>query len=224
MKISVYLMDISGFGWEQPESRTKIRRLTESLSESRQKKIRSLRGEKGRRLSLGAGLLLDRGLREYGLREREVRIGYGPYGKPFLADYPDIHFSLSHSGTMVMAAFAPVCAGCDVEKIAQANSKIAERFFAPEEAAALRECRDEAAYMDLFYRIWTRKESYIKMTGEGMHLPLDSFFVWPDSGGAYVFREFPVSGYKAALCVAGGPESKKADVFFSSFQNLQDVI
>ena len=54
------------------------------------------------------------------------------------------------------------------------------------------------------------KESYVKMTGEGMSLPFDQFEVIPGETGASVRRggrllpcrlhEYTIPGYKAAVC------------------------
>lgn len=220
MKVSVYIMDIGRFQWELPENEKKVEALIGRLSAERQEKIRAFRFEKGKQLSLGAGLLLDYGLQGYGLREREVKIGKGRFGKPYLSDYPEIHFNLSHSGSMVMAAFGDREVGCDVEKMAQANEKVAERFFSEEEKRALQACGGNEQRTVLFYRIWTRKESYLKLTGEGMHMALDSFCVLGDSLHCS-FREFPVTGYQAAVCV---PREDGAEELFCSFQNLQDVV
>lgn len=227
MKISVYIMDIGRFQWELPENEKKAEELIGRLSAERQEKIRRFRFEKGKHLSLGAGLLLDYGLQAFGLRERDVRIGKGKFGKPYLSDYPEIHFNLSHSGSMVMAAFGDREVGCDVEQMADANEKVAERFFSEEEKRALEACGSKKQRTELFYRIWTRKESYLKLTGEGMHTALDSFCVLPGTGKLLaghvpcIFREFPVSGYQAAVCVM---QEDGTEELFCSFQNLHDVV
>lgn len=223
MRFSVYMMDIRSFGWERKENKEKVEALIDSLSLQRQAKIQAFRTEKGRHLSLGAGLVLDRGLQAYGLREREVSMETGSYGKPYLTKYPEIHFNLSHSGTMVMAVFGDREVGCDVEQMAEAaGEKIAERFFTEQEKEALRFCGSKEQRRILFYRIWTRKESYIKLTGEGMHLPLNSFSVLPkEKTLACQFREFPTGDYQAAVCV---PQGEESEPFFCSFQNLQDVV
>lgn len=220
MNADVYVMDMGRLLDETAENEKTLKTLAADLSPFRREKIGAFLAWKAKVLSLGAGLLLDFGLQAYGLREKEVRIETGPYGKPYLAGCPGIHFNLSHSGSMVMAAFGDRAVGCDIEQMAAAKEKVAERFFAEQEIRALRACGGEAERRVLFYRIWTRKESYMKLTGKGMHLALNGFCVLPDGDGLSCrFREFPVDGYQAALCVP-----RDGEEFFCSFQKLPDVV
>lgn len=166
------------------------------LSKMRQQKIEMVKVASGRRRSLGAWTLCDYGLRQwYGLRERDVTIGYGVHGKPFVEGMPQIHFNLSHSGEWVLAVFAPVEVGCDIQqRIANVrNEQIARRFFAGEEQQAY------AAGMD-FYRIWARKESYLKLTGDGMALDMRAFSVVED--GNVHFADHTLADYELAACYA----------------------
>ena len=69
-----------------------------ALSSDRRGKAARYLFERDQKLCLAAGVLLDRGLQAYGLRENGVHIVPNQNGKPCLADHPTIHFSLSHSG------------------------------------------------------------------------------------------------------------------------------
>lgn len=172
------------------------------LSKERQQKIEAIKVSGGRRSSLGAWVLADYGLRSlYGLRERELCIGYGAYGKPYVQDEPDIHFNLSHSGDYVLAAFASAKVGCDIQKTAGnvRKERVSTRYFTEKERRAI------AAGMD-FYRIWARKESYIKCTGDGMSCDLRSFDVVADcvtmmgEDKKKYFAEYGLPGYVMAVC------------------------
>lgn len=183
-----------------------------SLSKARQQKIEAIKAEGGRNSTLGAWALMDHGLQQlYDLREREIPITYGAHGKPYVHHESAIHFNLSHSGDYVLAVFAPAEIGCDIQQIAQGtrNQRIAERFFTEAEQQAF------AAGMD-FYRIWARKESYIKCTGDGMACDLRSFSVVEDLEQAQesyavsessdipdskiYFAEHILPGYAMAVC------------------------
>ncbi len=90
---------------------------------------------------------------------------YGPHGKPYFAD-PDLpFFNLSHSGDYVVLALSNTECGIDLQKMEEGRDlvSLAERFFTPAEAEMVRQEGDRA-----FYRLWTRKESYGKCTGEGI--------------------------------------------------------
>jgi len=147
----------------------------QQMPEERKRKIDRTGMEQDKRLSLAAGILLSLGLQEYGLDASGLQICDNKYGKPYLPDFPKIHFSLSHSGEMAMAAFADMEIGCDVEYQKRANEKLAKRFFCPEEYAWMKESGDELEQKERFYRLWTLKESFVKAIGLGLHLPLDSF-------------------------------------------------
>lgn len=182
-----------------------------SLSAYRREKTDSYRFLADKKLSVGAGILLDKGLQEYGLREANVRIAYGENGKPYLPDYPQIHYNLAHSGKMALAAFAQTEVGCDIEEIKAASLKLARRFFCPNEyeyIAQFAGCKQDYA----FYRIWTLKESFLKVTGMGMRLSLDAFeFTFSQEGKVsilqnhnqeqYEFIEYDFGVYHAAICV-----------------------
>ena len=70
-----------------------------------------------RKLSLAAFLLLMEGLeKEYGISEPPV-LAFGPHGKPFLRDYPHIHFNLSHCSRAALCVVGDAPVGCDVETV-----------------------------------------------------------------------------------------------------------
>ncbi|MCC8103122.1 MAG: 4'-phosphopantetheinyl transferase superfamily protein [Clostridiales bacterium] len=186
------------------------------MSAMRQEKINRLHLENDRKLSLAAGILLDRGLQAYGLREGNVRIAFGEHGKPYLPDFSDIHFSLSHSHEMAMAVFAETEVGCDIEYQKQLNEKLARRFFCPSEYAWIFQTEDLKEQKKRFYRLWTLKESFLKATGMGLLLPLNSFcfafegehlssFSQQYDDAEYLLEEYSFSDYSAAVCWRAAP-------------------
>lgn len=184
----------------------------DSLSDYRKEKIDKCRFLEDKKRAMGAGLLLNKGLEEYGLREMEVRIAQGEHGKPSLLDYPGIHFNLSHSGDMVLAVFAKTEVGCDIEQIRPANLNLAKRFFCPYEYSYIASLESEEQNQ-AFCRIWTLKESFLKITGMGIRLPLNSFEFDITKGclgimirqefdeNLYDFWEYDFGIYHAAVCM-----------------------
>jgi 4'-phosphopantetheinyl transferase len=108
-----------------------------------------------------------------------LQIRYGETGKPALdSKYrSDIHFNLSHShglGVVAVTERRPI--GIDIEYIDRNVdwATIANRFFSQDERLQL--WRLEPRYQRFaFYRIWTRKEAYLKATGIGLAAALPSF-------------------------------------------------
>lgn len=119
-----------------------------------------------------------------GLPARRVGLTENAFGKPVLAGAcaPPLHFNLSHAGGH--AAFAisdhyPV--GIDIEEIKPLREDVAGHFFSVAECAALSAMPTET-YLQAFYRVWTRKEAFVKAHGAGLSLPLDSFDVTVEAG------------------------------------------
>ena len=100
----------------------------------------------------------------------ELRYRYGKDGKPYWDGIP-LFFSLSHSGDLVALAVSEQEIGLDVQEMTGADwKKLAKRFFADEEQEELwRLCEpSEESGQREFFRLWSRKESYGKLTGEGV--------------------------------------------------------
>jgi 4'-phosphopantetheinyl transferase len=85
-------------------------------------------------------------------------------GKPYLPQFPDIHFNLSRSKDMALVAVASgVPVGVDIERVRPLaeHAAIARRYFPPSE-------RDPASAEDFFHR-WTRFEAVLKAQGLGLY-------------------------------------------------------
>lgn len=151
----------------------------------------------------------------------EIEFRYSQKEKPHLADRyqpSGIQFNVSHSGGVALYAFArQIELGVDVECIGRdiEAESIARRFFSDSEQQQLLTL-PAAKRVEAFFRCWTRKEAYIKATGDGLSLPLAQFDVSlqpndkdallatrPDDTEAkrWLLREVPAGpGYVAALC------------------------
>jgi 4'-phosphopantetheinyl transferase len=111
-----------------------------------------------------------------------LRFCYSKKEKPFLGPpHADtgITFNLSHSGGIALFAFARQREiGVDVEQLRPDSDleAIARRFFSAREQSQLAALPAEEK-VNAFFRCWTRKEAYIKATGDGLSLPLSQFDV-----------------------------------------------
>jgi 4'-phosphopantetheinyl transferase len=97
----------------------------------------------------------------------------GPHGKPALASaFADkgIHFNLSHSESLALIAvtrLGPV--GVDLEKIraVRNDGELAARFFSTHENGVFQAVPKDGQ-AEAFFNLWTRKEAWLKATGEGI--------------------------------------------------------
>lgn len=127
-------------------------------------------------------------------------------------------FNISHTRSLiVMGVTTHRALGVDVENVRarEALIDIVDRFFAPQEVAALAQMPSHQQHFR-FFEYWTFKESYIKARGMGLSLPLDKFSfhyhgdhavriaIDPDSGddaGHWQFWQFqPRPEYLVAIC------------------------
>jgi Phosphopantetheinyl transferase len=104
------------------------------------------------------------------------------YGRPEIAsptEYRPLRFNLSNKKGLIVCLVAwDGDLGVDVEDTSQPPRRlleIADRFFSPREAAALRALPSKEEQRSRFYHYWTLKESYIKARGVGLALGLSGF-------------------------------------------------
>jgi 4'-phosphopantetheinyl transferase len=156
----------------------------------------------------------------------EVRLAYGPQGKPALTDASQaLRFNASNSASLAAYAFTMGCEiGVDVEhnRALHDLESVARRFFAREETAELL-ALSETERTSAFFNCWTRKEACIKAMGGGLSIPLDSFQVTllpgdaarmvrlagsVDAAGGWTLHDFtPAPTYAGAIAYPDQPRS-----------------
>jgi 4'-phosphopantetheinyl transferase len=202
----------------------RLRRLTSSFTARERERAASFAMDEWRnRWSAARGTLREVLGRALGIAPEAVALRYRPRGKPELdpACAPlagELRFNLSHSGERALIALARLEVGADVEHFKRRRTDdIARRFFAAGEQRRLfalpAEERERA-----FFRLWTCKEAFLKVTGEGLSRSTRSYEVemrldgarllWatglPDAASRYsVYPLDPGTGYAAALFAEG---------------------
>ncbi|MEV7414439.1 4'-phosphopantetheinyl transferase superfamily protein [Streptomyces sp. NPDC089919] len=117
------------------------------------------------RLLLGA--YLDLSPREVPLMRIPCPCCGGPHGRPSVAGHP-LHYSISHSGSLGLLAFAATPVGVDTETVPPARAvREASDALHPQELAELA-LLPEPARPTAFSRAWVRKEAYLKGLGIGL--------------------------------------------------------
>lgn len=188
--------------------------LLDQLPGDEQVRIRRYRRDADRYRSLAAALLprlliVQRSQQSLGA----IRFERSPAGKPFYPADPGFHFNLSHSGDYVALAIDSSPVGVDVEQLRPTRDwdAIARRFFTADEQRWLASF-DEAERRRRFIALWSRKESLLKATGEGIAGGLNSFSAIADNdttiaighrGQTWFLRSYGfLPGYGLALCCA----------------------
>ena len=138
----------------------------QTISEQRRRQALRFKHEQGQRLCVAAYLLLKRALREQeGILENPV-FAYGPHGKPSIVGHPELHFSLSHCKEAAVCVLSRHPIGIDVESIGRYRETVAHYAMSDAEVARI----EQAEHPDVeFVRLWTMKESLLKLTGEGIN-------------------------------------------------------
>ncbi len=179
--IKIYYTDVSVLEFDEKKFKNKISKL-------RYEKIKTLKKEKDKLLSLGAELLLNYAVQQYfpGVVE-PVKYYYNKNGKPFIEGNP-VYFSLSHSGNYSACAISDNEIGIDIELMRDINLNIAKKFFTQKEYEYIISKPEKR--IEHFFDIWVLKESYMKATGYGLSLGLRNFsFIIDDSGKIDVFLD-----------------------------------
>lgn len=101
----------------------------------------------------------------------QLAFGYQAKGKPYLvAPQADLRFNVSHSGDYALLAFTRGCEiGVDVERSRPMKdlASLARISFSEHEYATW-SCLAPHEQPEAFFACWSRKEAFIKTTGEGV--------------------------------------------------------
>ncbi len=150
-----------------------------------------------------------------GVAPARVRYLISARGRPELASSSGIAFSASHSdGLAVVAVAVDRHVGVDLERVRPMPEALdlADRVCSPAESAHLR-IAAPADRDELFLRLWTRKEAYVKALGAGLSMSLDAIDVGPygdeprrlpGADAPFVFADVDgIDGYVGSIAASG---------------------
>lgn len=186
------------------------------LSPYRKEKTDKMRMRKDKNLSLAVGIIIDTYLKHINMNEKDMHYGIEEYGKPYFENLKNLHFNASHSGEIAICAFSDTEVGCDIEIISKSNTDLAKRFFTRVEYEFIISANEKSNNIysqqaERFCRIWTLKESFLKLTGEGISNGLDTFEIRFKNDNTptviknstllpFYFKEYSFKNYRIALC------------------------
>lgn len=201
-----------------------LARLAERICPQRKEEIcRYHYKEDGFRALLGSALVRHVLISRYGYEEKLIRFRYGRFGKPEL-ETGTVFFNVSHSHSLVGAAFHHSPVGLDLEYIRKKPLYHAAARILDEQEYAVFERLPYEQKADWFTGRWVRKESYLKFTGCGITVPANEIRqkgqVMKGKGlpGGYVQEIGDIPGFKAAVCAG------KACTVHMNFLNMQRII
>ena len=149
--------------------------------------------------SVTGHVLLERLMeQEYGIvlsdEEEPVKAEVG--GKPYLNRHRELHFNISHSGAYVICAVGKTPLGIDIQYQKKGDHRrTGKRIMTPEE---WKQYEVTGFHEEVFFQCWTKKESYLKYTGEGIRR--DMRMLTYDNCRFYELQQWPE--YSAVLCVS----------------------
>jgi len=203
-----------------------LTQLASTLAPMEKKRAETFHFDRDRnRFVAGHGMLRTILARYLRTEPTQIWFEYGPNGKPLLGGQfarSGLQFNLAHCKDLaLLAATRGRVVGVDLEKVCvmEGAEEMAACFCSPQEKAEFDSLpvdqKDEA-----FFRLWTRKEAWLKATGKGIGGSLDKvevsfrvdetarFIHLPEQAGTvahgWKLQEFiPSPGFVAALAYPG---------------------
>ncbi len=187
-----------------------------AVSEERRARVERVRSNLSKAELLAAELVRDYALRTvFGMEKAEIE--QGEFGKPYLKGEKDKFFNISHSAGTVACTVSDVECGLDIECFDTPHDmmNVAARFFSTMEQSAIMMSPNP---IEAFCRLWTIRESYVKMRGTGFSMGLKALRCNFHRGKAemlvnevsqedVVFVEFRnIYRYRACVCTKGEAE------------------
>lgn len=131
-------------------------------------------------------------------------------GKPYFSGREELHFNLSHSGSLALCALDGAPVGADIQVVKKWRPSLPRMVCSPEELDWLERQSDP---WSAFTLLWTLKEARTKESGRGLTFPIRDIRVpLPAAGPLRLdglwFRTWSGPGWAAAVCGHSEPPEK----------------
>jgi 4'-phosphopantetheinyl transferase len=216
------------------KSAEQISSLQQIFSPDERNRARQFKVERDRNRFIAGRGLLRKILGSYmQVAPAQLQFTYSKRGKPALegrSGQGPLHFNVAHSKDLILIAVTRACAvGIDVEWIHPISDaeEIAARFFSRREAAKLMAQVNERR-IPAFFNLWTRKEAWLKATGDGLSemlrevevsfLPEEPASVLAISENIEAARRWTLLGLTPATEFAAAIAVEAKDLQFSRWQ------
>lgn len=207
-------------------------KLLSCVSAEKRNKINGYKNEADKLRSLMSETLIRSIIcNKYKINNNDILYEYNIYGKPELKGKCDFFFNISHSGSWVFAGIDSKPIGVDIEEIILIDYiSISKRFFTEDECRWLLS-QNVKNRIKCFYKLWTIKESYLKMIGKGLSVPLNSFSIIFDHDDNVLLKHTDNSKIEAniklydvggdyTIAVCSKKENLKPDINIVSYDDI----
>lgn len=158
--------------------------------------------------------LLKKAFSHIGKEISENDILMSEKGKPYI-DGSKIFFNISHCDGLAVCVLSDKPVGVDCESVRKASTAVMKKCFGKNEADYINNCENRN---NAFTRIWTLKESYVKMTGDGVSSTLtdkcfdiDEGRVLFESGAEFIHYDFLLDEEQYFISVSFVTDDKKRE-------------
>ena len=162
-----------------------ILRLLPLVSEERREEALRYKHLFGQFACLKSYVMLRELLEQRGLAH-PFRFGFNEHGKPFLKDYPEVHFNLSHCKNGIAVVVSDQSVGIDIESYRSVSDSLLRYTMNEEEQRIISESDDPVR---TFTEYWTKKEAVFKLRGTGITHDLHGLLQGDEQVETYVNPE-----------------------------------
>lgn len=141
-----------------------IRRLLPLVSDERREEALQYKHLFGQFACLKSHVMLREMLESMGL-SHPFLFGKNEHGKPYLIDYPEVYFNLSHCKNGIIVAVSDQPIGVDIESYREVSDSLIRYTMNEEERRIITESDDPVC---TFTEYWTKKEAVFKLRGTGI--------------------------------------------------------
>lgn len=134
-------------------------------AEKKERILKQIKKENADNMLLGDILAKIAVKKAFGIDIADQSISYSMKKKPYLENYKNVYFNISHSYNRIACAVSDKPVGIDIEKIRKYNKSVAKRVCSKNELDKIEISVDKD---DKFTQIWTKKEAVLKMSGSGI--------------------------------------------------------
>lgn len=167
--------------------------------------------------SLAAGALLGFVMKKGGVSFEETPC-FSQNGKMYFPPQYRFYVNLSHGGEYAVCAVDTKEVGIDIEPVREYREAVLKRICSLEEMEAFFSLKKEEEKNQAFTRLWTGKESMVKLSGKSVAMLLDPSFCCPEKGSIYTKPYASLPGH--IISVSSHENSFPLGITVLSWQSL----